>query len=579
MIKTARKYKIGVDFINIKNETKKKLPIFHHMAITNHYLWNKPAAKCLKNLHNIITVEDMENFAYSTQPMNPNRPHPDRCLNIATLILAELPDKYKVNINEIQTEHTPNRLRKYKKTKLNEEPIAFNPTTLDSTINDPTEAIRIFKNKTSYKTRRKTDERTQLPLPNRNKESTDARNLNVLIKTNNLENKVGIYITTQPPTGIHLNTHNETTLDEAAPTLNAICYALTKLPKDNLTFILTKPEVAKILLEENKTQENTNWLNCENKIYWCTMLALLRQRGAITLFATKNKKHNKHYQNLENIMKRQQPINWETPKPNETYLQDGVPLLSLNQKTTYQITIKEKNINPYTRNSTKTNIKQTQKYLYNQYKTYIPFKEIWNKQRNKIIPKNISDFIWKLTHGAIKCGKFFAKIPNLSERQYCSCKLTETPEHIMFQCTQNGTPTIWKHIETTWKKIHPDTNWVIPNIDTVQAICFTKLKSSDNKINKSASLLYQHLVMETIWILWKARNKRKIANKKITTETLLKMWKQSIHNRMMVEWTKIAKQTYQKQESSKQNFQNTWLPNNILGKIEKETLKTNIHDP
>ncbi|KAG1836343.1 hypothetical protein C8R48DRAFT_583196, partial [Suillus tomentosus] len=56
MLKVARKYNIGIDFLHAKKSVKDEMPIWHHPAIKNNYLWNKPAARCLRNTHNIETV-------------------------------------------------------------------------------------------------------------------------------------------------------------------------------------------------------------------------------------------------------------------------------------------------------------------------------------------------------------------------------------------------------------------------------------------------------------------------------------------------------------------------------------------
>ncbi|KAG2028553.1 hypothetical protein BDR03DRAFT_828964, partial [Suillus americanus] len=56
MLKVARKYNIGIDFLHAKKSVRNQMPIWHHPAINNNYLWNKPAAKCLRDTHKILTV-------------------------------------------------------------------------------------------------------------------------------------------------------------------------------------------------------------------------------------------------------------------------------------------------------------------------------------------------------------------------------------------------------------------------------------------------------------------------------------------------------------------------------------------
>ncbi|KAI6113489.1 hypothetical protein EDD16DRAFT_1484079, partial [Pisolithus croceorrhizus] len=56
MLQTARKYNLGLDSRQLSIPTLKKLPIWHHLAAENNYLWNKKSSKCLRDNHGVRTV-------------------------------------------------------------------------------------------------------------------------------------------------------------------------------------------------------------------------------------------------------------------------------------------------------------------------------------------------------------------------------------------------------------------------------------------------------------------------------------------------------------------------------------------
>jgi len=57
---------------------------------------------------------------------------------------------------------------------------------------------------------------------------------------------------------------------------------------------------------------------------------------------------------------------------------------------------------------------------------------------------NIRNFLWKLIHDTHKCGKYWLKMANLSERGACTkCRTPETMQHIVFNYKANQSAVIW----------------------------------------------------------------------------------------------------------------------------------------
>jgi exonuclease III len=575
MLKVARKYNIGIDFLHARKSTINKMPIWHHPAIKNNYLWNKPAAKCLRNKHKIETVEDLETFAFSNKPTISKCDAMDRCYNIATLILAELPPKFQPKTEVPQRdnlEHTPNRIEKYKKTKINKEPIAFNPTT-QSDATEPMAMTRIFKESYSYKIRQVNDKRLNLPLPTRETPTSPPRDLLVLLSGSKKDpSMIAILITTVPIKKIIIRTENNENAD--IPTLIGMIYALMETPNDNITFVTKSPTLPNNILKNIKDYEEVDWLNIDKPKVWKTLIALLRQRGAKTLFQTYNKNHSYQRSLLKKAITTQNPITWELPEYTKQYVQEGAALNTLSQCTAYQIIRSKKSEKIPERTLTRNSVKTTIEYFKRNFGITITEQKLWKSQRKKTIPKNISDFLWKITHNAVKCGKFFANMPTWADKQFCPCNKIESPEHILFECKKFGNPELWKIVENTWTKINKK-GFIKPNIDVLKGIGMMRLNQGEDG-SQPATNLYTQLILETVWVIWKARNERRITEKTITTKTLIKRWAAAIKNRMVIEWTKINQKPFNKQKLAKYNFSECWLKNNILGTIVDESLQTNI---
>src|SRR5437588_2028253 len=149
-----------------------------------------------------------------------------------------------------------------------------------------------------------------------------------------------------------------------------------------------------------------------------------------------------------------------------------------------------------------------QHYKDNQ-QTLISNREIWMSQKQNWIPHAIQDFIWKITHNALKCGNFFRRLPNLEHHMNCTCGNLETPLHILLECSENHVPYIWTHLVNLLKKIDDKTGWKVPDIHEILTPGLLRLTHDKNdNLVKEKTVLYQTLVMEMVWMLWKKRNQR-----------------------------------------------------------------------
>ncbi|KIK20433.1 hypothetical protein PISMIDRAFT_61391, partial [Pisolithus microcarpus 441] len=140
--------------------------------------------------------------------------------------------------------------------------------------------------------------------------------------------------------------------------------------------------------------------------------------------------------------------------------------------------------------------------------------QIWKSQKKPWIPKKIQDYLWKITHNVLKVGNFFKNIPSLEHLQNCPhCKLLETPKHILLKCKENKAPFLWAKITKLLRRTDEETEWLIPTIEMIQSPNLIKLHCNQgDNLTKDKEKLYQILITEAIWLLWKTRNTRIFEN-------------------------------------------------------------------
>lgn len=136
--------------------------------------------------------------------------------------------------------------------------------------------------------------------------------------------------------------------------------------------------------------------------------------------------------------------------------------------------------------------------------------KLWLSLKHEDIRLPISDFLWKMMHGALRCGNFWAKISGLEERVQCPhCETIETQEHILVKCKAAGQREIWKLAAELWNKT--DFKW--PSMSHTEALTFGMRRwrrKGSKEEEQSANRLWRILISESIHLIWKLRCERKI---------------------------------------------------------------------
>jgi hypothetical protein len=140
--------------------------------------------------------------------------------------------------------------------------------------------------------------------------------------------------------------------------------------------------------------------------------------------------------------------------------------------------------------------------------------QIWASVRNNAIHnKKAKQFLWKLIHGALLCGRFWEKMNNYENRSVCvPCNTLESPEHILTECEFSGQKTVWSIVNDLFgKKGIP---WSRATIGAVLGCGISDLRTQHNTKRPGANRLYSTIVSEAAFFIWKIRCEWVIQNER-----------------------------------------------------------------
>ncbi|KIN93251.1 hypothetical protein M404DRAFT_171559, partial [Pisolithus tinctorius Marx 270] len=157
-----------------------------------------------------------------------------------------------------------------------------------------------------------------------------------------------------------------------------------------------------------------------------------------------------------------------------------------------------------TNRQTKINLALTQHAMRKLRGSTLSEVEIWKSIRNKDIPKNIRNFLWKSLQGCYKTGEYWLKIPSYEMRGTCVfCGEPESMSHILIECTSSPFQSIiWPLAECLW--LMHGTQWPEITFGTIlgaglAVFCNCRKKAIGD------SRLFTILILESAHLIWKLR--------------------------------------------------------------------------
>ncbi|KAF9455795.1 hypothetical protein BDZ94DRAFT_1179178 [Collybia nuda] len=273
MLRVARKYNIGIDARKISKRTKGEMPIWHHSeAVEANYHWNKKAARCLRNNHQIRKVKDLEENINGSYHINCNGQ--EQCQKIGETIMWKLPDKYNPllqtpkKIKERNLDHTPRRIEKNENIDITKEMRTFNPNITEQ--GNPLYSVRIFGKREGQKTRKRKDQKTYKPAYRKTINGTKEQRIiytdgsSLQNGTENGASGAGVWekegsemnLAIRLPKGPQTNQRAE---------LAAILITLEKNQKDNLEIRSDSRTSIEGITKHLETWEDKDWLGVKNQ--------------------------------------------------------------------------------------------------------------------------------------------------------------------------------------------------------------------------------------------------------------------------------------------------------------------------
>ncbi|RPD57418.1 hypothetical protein L226DRAFT_547078 [Lentinus tigrinus ALCF2SS1-7] len=214
----------------------------------------------------------------------------------------------------------------------------------------------------------------------------------------------------------------------------------------------------------------------------------------------------------------------------------GCKLSTLTQKTAYRaIRIrKERNLKP--RKRTKVNTHKTLQEIQAAFGVSLAEAQLWKSLRSKNVSRECRQFMWMTLHDGYMVGDKWLR-PKMSDelraRAPCErCGVTETMEHILFDCVAVGRGTVWELAEETWSLT--GLPWREPKWGTALGAACAVFENDDGVRKGAAEALWTILMTESLYMIWKLRCERVIQNEKreFTIPEVAKRWYAALDRRV-----------------------------------------------
>ncbi|KAF9022107.1 hypothetical protein BDZ89DRAFT_1197489 [Hymenopellis radicata] len=236
-------------------------------------------------------------------------------------------------------------------------------------------------------------------------------------------------------------------------------------------------------------------------------------------------------------------------------------LKGLTQRTAY--TILKKNLVVKRRQATENNLDRI-KFALKDINGKAPTKSaIWKSVRGSNTSKKSQMFRWRGIHEAHATGNFFARMENLGHLAMCpKCGETESLEHVLLECEAGAHETVWSIARKLWESAGE--TWPVLSFGLLIGCGAAQPSKEKTKASRDGqNRLFQKLVSEGSFLIWKLRNERRIEHEE---DTNFEQSGREIKNRFMAvlkaaakadfAMTSVAK--YGKQAIKKELVKDTW---------------------
>jgi ribonuclease HI/exonuclease III len=588
MLRIGHELNTKFEVLNPTSNIKNKLPVWHHIGGNNALieLTNKPQAKCLRHLHQISTVSEMNELANQTNENHQPRrncncnncttirntakcKNPHKCQEMAQIIMQTLQPKWNPN-NNTPPNHlnlTPRRKARNKQAETTGEPILFDP---NNSVDQIEEGFRIF-------TKNEDENQDQENRANNRPEG----NQSITIYTdgsctntgqNNAQAGSGNWYGVNDPRNKAYRVPGLQQTNQTAE-LYAILQAIKNTPPETELIIRTDSQYAiKALTRYLHKWEDKGWTPTNGYLVK-TIAAWLRHRTNTTYFHW-IKGHSGELGNegadklaAEGTLQ-PQTIEMNLTSP-PSYTHNGAKLSTITQSELYKGFLRQ--TAPINRQSTEATLEMVREAVKDLSNELPTDKTIWHSLQNQDLTRTIKTFLWKCLHNAYRVGKFWERIPNNEHRATCpTCRVEESMEHILLECNAPGQREAWNTARLVWQKKQEP--WPRLTYGTILGASLAKFPDSSN--NQGTSRLFKIVVTETAFLIWKLRCERRIGNNDNPTHSNAEVrnrWLATINQRLTLDRLTTDCNKYGKKALKQRTVLKTW--DDIL--LDKENLPMN----
>ena len=335
-------------------------------------------------------------------------------------------------------------------------------------------------------------------------------------------------------------------------------------PNEDLCIVSDLRYVINGITKHTKKWEERGWIDVQHKELFQCIIAWMRSRkGKMKMKWVKghngtrgNEEANKLASEGVNGQLLETPLDLKHP-PGQLNL--GASIAKLEQRDFYQILNEKKQIP--TRKGAERNVGIIQACAQETFEKSPTTEDIWLAMRHKDFTKETQDFLWKCTQSAYKIGEFWNRIDSFKHRGICpTCNEQESLEHILTMCDTSLRKQAWKLANDLWRKWSSD---MLPTcLGDIIGCSLTEFKSQ-GKPDRGKNRLYQIIVSETAYLIWKMRNERRIRDgdmpERLTSDAVTtNRWTHAINKRLTIDRTLTNNNKFGKKALNVKTVKGTW---------------------
>lgn len=322
------------------------------------------------------------------------------------------------------------------------------------------------------------------------------------------------------------------------------------------------------LTKLRKHHEDTGYIGQKNSSLTRATLACLRGRKAHTTLVWV-KGHSGHPRNegadrlAGRGAKRAEPDELDITIPKELKI-SGAKLSAITQKLAYKAIRERKAAKLPARRATEAVVGRVVEDVERLTGRKIKPRTFWDSLTKTAVSRECRQFLWKTAHDAFMVGDKWRR-PKMSDelqaRAVCSkCNVTESMDHILFQCEAVGRSQVWELLREHWEGTGYEPRELCWGT-IVGAPCMTARADGGVRLLDAKSELWTILATESAYLVWKLRCERVIQNEgsEFTVAEVENRWRSVILGRAVLDHRSTAK-SLGSRALNEEAVQSTWAP-------------------